>query len=57
MDAKEFFISKLVIKIDIMLILSCLTYLKKEIRNSIMPTNIKDIDMVNCHPVILNYFM
>ena len=26
---------------------SCLTYLKKEIRNSIMPKNIKDIDMVN----------
>ena len=34
---------------------SCLTFLKKEIRNSIMPKNIKDIDMVNCHPVILNY--
>ena len=34
---------------------SCLTYLKKEIRNSIIPKNIKDIDMVNCHPVILNY--
>ena len=34
---------------------SCLTYLKKEIRNSIMPKNIKDIDMINCHPVILNY--
>ena len=34
---------------------SCLTYLKKEIRNSIMPKNIKDIDMVNSHPVILNY--
>ena len=34
---------------------SCLTYLKKEIRNSIMPKNIKDIDMVNAHPVILNY--
>ena len=32
---------------------SVLTYLKKEIRNSIMPKNIKDIDMVNCHPVIL----
>ena len=32
---------------------SCLSYLKKEIRNSIMPTNIKDIDMVNSHPVIL----
>ena len=30
-----------------------LTYLKKEIRNSIMPKNIKDIDMINCHPVIL----
>ena len=26
---------------------------KKEIRNSIMPKNIKDIDMVNSHPVIL----
>ena len=34
---------------------SCLTYLKKEIRNSIMPKNIKDIDMVNSHPAILNY--
>ena len=34
---------------------SCLTYLKKEIRNSIMPKDIKDIDMVNAHPVILNY--
>ena len=34
---------------------SCLTYLKKEIRNSIMPKNIKDIDMINCHPVISNY--
>ena len=32
---------------------SCLTYLKKEIRNSIMPKNIKDIDMVNSHPTIL----
>ena len=32
---------------------SALTYLKKEIRNSIMPKNIKDIDMINCHPVIL----
>ena len=32
---------------------SCLSYLKKEIRNSIMPTNIKDIDMVNSHLVIL----
>ena len=34
---------------------SCLTYLKKEIRNSIMPKNIKDIDMINCHSVISNY--
>ena len=34
---------------------SCLTYLKKEVRNSIMPKNIKDIDMINCHPVILNH--
>ena len=32
---------------------SCLSYLKKEIRNSIMPKNIKDIDIVNSHPVIL----
>ena len=32
---------------------SCLSYLKKEIRNSIMPKNIKDIDMINCYPVIL----
>ena len=32
---------------------SCLTYLKKEIRNSIMPKNIKDIDMINSHPSIL----
>ena len=32
---------------------SPLTYLKKEIRNSIMPKNIKDIDIVNSHPVIL----
>ena len=32
---------------------SCLSYLKKGIRNSIMPKNIKDIDMINCHPVIL----
>ena len=31
----------------------CLSYLKKEIRNSIMPRNIKDIDMVNSHPTIL----
>ena len=33
---------------------SALTYLKKEIKNSIMPKNIKDIDMVNSHPVILS---
>ena len=32
---------------------SCLSYLKKEIRNSIMPKNIKDIDMINSHPMIL----
>ena len=32
---------------------SCLSYLKKEIRNSIMPKDIKDIDMINYHPVIL----
>ena len=35
--------------------LSCLTYLKNEIRDTIMPKNIKDIDMVNAHPFILNY--
>ena len=35
---------------------SALTYLKKEVRNSIMPKNIKDIDMINCHPVILLNF-
>ena len=34
---------------------SCLTYLKKEIRDSILPKNIKDIDIVNCHPTILNH--
>ena len=32
---------------------TCLSYLKKEIRNSIMPKNIKDVDMVNSHPIIL----
>ena len=32
---------------------SCLSYLKREIRNSVMPRNIKDIDMINSHPVIL----
>ena len=32
---------------------SCSTYLKKEIQNSIMPKNIKDIDMINAHPIIL----
>ena len=30
-----------------------LTYLKKEIKNSIIPKNIKDIEMINFHPVIL----
>ena len=34
-------------------VVSCLSYLKKEIRNSIMPTNVKDTDIVNSHPVIL----
>ena len=34
---------------------SCLAYLKKEIRNSIIPKNIKDIAIVNSHPVILNF--
>ena len=33
---------------------NCLSYLKKEIRNSIMPKNIKDTDMVSSHPVILS---
>ena len=32
---------------------SCLSYLKKGIRDSIIPKNIKEIDMVNSHPVIL----
>ena len=32
---------------------SCLSCLKKETRNSIMPKNIKDIDLINSHPVIL----
>ena len=32
---------------------SALTYLKKDIRNSIMPKNIRDLDMVNAHPTIL----
>ena len=32
---------------------TCLSYLKKEIGNSIMSKNIKDINMVNSHPVIL----
>ena len=32
---------------------SCLSYLKKEIRNSIMTKNMKGIDMFNSHPVIL----
>ena len=32
---------------------SCLTYLKKEIKNSIMPKNIKNIDTINSHPSIL----
>ena len=33
---------------------SALTYLKKKIGNSIMPKNIKDIDMINNPPVILS---
>ena len=32
---------------------SCLSYLKKEITNSIMAKKIKDVDMVNAHPIIL----
>ena len=31
---------------------SCLSYLKKEVRNSVMPTNVEDINMINSHPVI-----
>ena len=34
---------------------NCLTMLKREIRNSILPLNIKNIDMVNSHPTILLY--
>ena len=34
---------------------SCLTYLKKEIKDIILSKNIKDIDIINCHPVILNF--
>ena len=33
----------------------CLAMLKREIRNSILPLNIKDIDMSNCHCRILLY--
>ena len=55
MVVKELFISKQRNKNSYYADSSCLTYLKKEIRNSIMPNNIKDIDMVNAHPVILNY--
>ena len=33
----------------------CLTMLKREIRNFILPKNIKDIDMSNCHLRILSY--
>ena len=51
---KEFIINKnLNIKDRYYGVGSCLSYLKKEIRNSIIPKNIKDIDMINCHPVIL----
>ena len=32
---------------------SALTYLKKDIRNSIMSKNVKDLDMINTHPTIL----
>ena len=32
---------------------SCLSYLKKEIRNSIIPKNIRNINMINCHPRVL----
>ena len=54
-DVKQLFISKLVIRNRYYADSSCLTYLKKEIRNSIMSKNFKDIDMINCHPFILNY--
>ena len=33
----------------------CLMMLEREFRNSILPLNIKDIDMVNSHPTILLY--
>ena len=33
----------------------CLTSIKRLVRNSIMPKNILDIDMNNCHPRILLY--
>ena len=55
MVVKKLFINKRVIKNRYYADSSCLTYLKKEIRNFIMPKNIKDIDMVNAHPVILSY--
>ena len=55
MVVKELFVIKTCDKNRYYADLSCLTYLKKEIRNSIMLKNIKDIDMINCHPVILNY--
>ena len=29
--------------------------LKREIRNLILPLNVKDIDMINSHPTILLY--
>ena len=48
MVVKELFINKHVDKNRYYGDSSCLTYLKKEIRNSIMPKNIKDIDMINC---------
>ena len=55
MGVNELFINKLADKNRYYGDSSCLTYLKKEIRNSIIPKNIKDIDMVNSHPVILNF--
>ena len=33
----------------------CLTSIKRKVRNSIMPSNILDIDMENSHPRILLY--
>ena len=57
MDVKELFINKLDDKNRYYADSSCLTYLKKEVRNSIMPKNIKDIDMINCSSSNIGLFM